>query len=397
MELYLQFGHGMKEHCKALLQKWGQGTVILSPRDLTPEQINRFSSEFIRVNGSNLVDPQLYDPRANHHRLVCHEYWPNDFDTSMLLGGSSLRHLLRCLRDLNNSAKTNKYIVPGIYCRGVNEDWYSLQESIISESVSILDDKPRLATICLSFEALRFEEQVESLLTRSESWDVTGYYIVAEHPDGRYLVEDPVWLSNLLNLCSGLKLQGKEVIVGYCSHQMICLSSANVDAIASGTWLNVRSFPPAKFQQIEEDTTSRRVKWYYCPQTLSEYKLLFLDMAYRAGILDQLRSDPSLGSDYADILFSGAQPSSTNYTEQQAFRHYLHCLHEQCSQSRRTSFRETMDAQLLMLEIAENTIRYFRRFGVMGQDRDFVQFIDTTRAALFSLADTRGFVLDRDW
>ncbi len=39
MNLYLQLGHGMMEHCRHLISRWGGGTVILSPRDLSPDQL----------------------------------------------------------------------------------------------------------------------------------------------------------------------------------------------------------------------------------------------------------------------------------------------------------------------------------------------------------------------
>jgi hypothetical protein len=39
MELFLQFGFGMMEHCRVLVDEWGGGTVILSPRDLNETQL----------------------------------------------------------------------------------------------------------------------------------------------------------------------------------------------------------------------------------------------------------------------------------------------------------------------------------------------------------------------
>jgi hypothetical protein len=139
------------------------------------------------------------------------------------------------------------------------------------------------------------------------------------------------------------------------------------------------------------------VKWYYCPQALSEYKIPFLDMAFRAGILDQLRPNAVMESNYADILFSGAQPTSTDYSEQQAFRHYLQCLHEQCHEATRTSYIETAAGQSQLLDNAEAVINELHRRRVRGQDRDFQNIIDVNRAALTALQDTRGFVLERLW
>jgi hypothetical protein len=397
MELYLQFGYGMMAHCRHLIDSWGGGTVILSPRDLNAEQIPRFGSQIVRMGGKILVDPQFYVPRATHPRLVKHDYWPSDFDTSMLNGGPVLAQLLEHLLALNESAQADRFIVPGIYGERVDDDWLAVQDNVISEAAAVVADRPRIATVCLSGEAMRFEDQIEMVINSAEKWNVAGVYVVPEHPGVQYLVDDPMWLANLLILCSGLKLQGKSVIVGYSNHQMLCLAASKVDAIAAGIWLNVRTFPTSKFDESEEDEISRRVKWFYCPQALSEYKLPFLDMAFRAGILGRLRPDDTLASDYADVLFSGAQPTSTDYSEQQSHRHYLHCLYRQCQQATRMSFRDTAVGHLKLLDNAEALISELLRRGVRGQDRDFRDIIDVNRAALTALTDTRGFVLERLW
>ncbi len=399
MDLYLQLGYGMMGHCKHFVQSWGNGTVILSPRDLTPEQIPRFSTQILDTGGKTLLDPQLYDPRATFHRLAKHDYWPDDFSTGMLLGGPELALLLERLKELNDSAGTEAYLIPGIYCGRVDDDWLTIQEAIIMESESVFSDKKRFATICLSAEALRFEDQIEILLNCSESWNVDGYYLVPEHPADQYLVDDPMWLANLLILSAGLKLQDREVIIGYCSHQLLCLATANVDAIASGTWLNVRVFSTEKFQQPPDDSGGRppKAKWYYCPQALSEYRLAFLDMAFSSGVLGLLKADESMDSDYADILFSGAQPSATAYAQPQSCRHYLQCLRVQCRQARKKSFRETVNAHLAFLDDAEGLIEILHRYGVRGQGRDFADIVDVNRSALTALVDSRGFVLDRMW
>ncbi len=88
MELYLQLGHAMQDHCRKLAQRWGGGTVILSPRDLTREQIAKVADGVRDARGATLLDPQLYDPRSTHHRLIRHDYWPNEYATDMLLNRS---------------------------------------------------------------------------------------------------------------------------------------------------------------------------------------------------------------------------------------------------------------------------------------------------------------------
>ena len=72
MKFYLQFGHGMMAHCRHLIKQWGDGTVILSPRDLTQDQMETLSGDISDLGGNTLLDPQFYNPRGNHHGLVRH-------------------------------------------------------------------------------------------------------------------------------------------------------------------------------------------------------------------------------------------------------------------------------------------------------------------------------------
>jgi len=397
MKLFLQFGHGMMDHSRYLIESWGEGTVILSPRDMTTSQIERLSDDILRRCGKTRLDPQFYDPRRDHHRLVKHDYWPNDFDTNAFLSGPPLTSLLDKLMEINELAKVDKMILPGLYGERIDDNWLAVQDAIISEAEHTITHLPRIATVCLSAEALRFEDQVEMLLNASEDWNVAGYYVVPEHPRGGYLADDPMWLTNLLFLCAGLKQQGKEVVVGYANHQLLALACANIDALASGTWLNVRSFTTVKFQEPELDEVSRRVKWYYCPQTLSEYKLPFLDMAYRHGAISHFITGPEYASNHSDVLFAGAQPSTTNYSEPQSFRHYLTCLRHQCMTSRKESFGDTVDQQKRLLDDADACIRLAHRVGVKGQDRDFADIIDVNRVAIDAFAEARSFVMEKLW
>lgn len=142
----------------------------------------------------------------------------------------------------------------------------------------------------------------------------------------------------------------------------------------------------------------RRARWwYYCPQSLSEYTVAFMDIAFQTGIIEQLKPDPVAGDDYAAILFSGALPSSTAWSEEYAQRHYLHALHGQAANARRATFQETMVVQLLLLQTAERYIDFFRRNHVYGQDRDFEDMVDVNRSALGILEQERGFALSREW
>lgn len=191
-----------------------------------------------------MLDPQFYLPHADHERLCSHDYWPTSYQTGVFWQGPALTRLLTELTSLNRKLQSTEMILPGLLADAVTEDWLASQQAILEEAQAMRSGLPLLATIALSDDAVSAQDQISLLLERSERWQPDGYYLIVQHPDGQYLSDDPNWLANVLDIASGLKLRGARVVVGYCNHQMLVAAAAKVDAIASGTWMNVRSFPP---------------------------------------------------------------------------------------------------------------------------------------------------------
>lgn len=398
MELNLQFGYGMMEHCRALLTSWNGGTVILSPRDLNDEQLERMARLIGGIpNGQLLLDPQFYLPHADHERLCAHAFWPSNYQTGAFWQGPPLTDLLTRLSRLNERLGCRAFILPGMLAANINDDWLDTQRAVVAEAAAIRPTLPLMMTIALSADAVRNEEQVARLLEDSENWKTPGYYVVCEHPNGDYLVSDPNWLANVIDLSAGLRLGGAEVILGYCNQQMLIASIAKVNAIASGTWMNVRSFPPEKFQAAYDEEIRQRATWYYCPQALSEYKIPFLDIARRQNLLALMASPADLDGSYATPLFSGVAPSSVGFGEQAAFRHYLHALRGQALAAAKDSFDETCSVHEQTLNAAGNLLTRLAAGGIRGQLRDFLEIVDVNRAALELIRSIRGAILRRSW
>lgn len=398
MELFLQFGYGMMEHSRQLIASWGGGTVVMSPRDLTSEQLARLASQITDLpRGQVLLDPQFYLPHSDHERLCSHDYWPEDYESGAFWSGPALRSLLTELVSLNESLATSAVILPGIHGARVDEDWLAIQRAVHAETEYLETHLPIYVTIALSAEGLRSEDHVGQLLEDAAEHPADGYYLVFEHPNGDYLCGDPNWLANVLDVVAGLRLLNAEVILGYCNHQLLLAAAANATAVCSGTWMNVRSFPPDKFHVTYDEEIRQRTKWYYCPQALSEYKVQFLDFAYRQNVLDRMAPPPELDGGYVDALFSGTQPSTVDFTEQAAFRHYLHALRGQVLASSSPTFDEAISYHNRLLNNAEELLTVLHSVGVKGQKRDFMDILDVNRAALSSLETTRGPLLRREW
>jgi hypothetical protein len=392
MDLYLQFGWGMMGLSRDLFEGWGGGTAILSPRDLAAERMTSLSVDLRNRGGSVLLDPQFYLPRADHDRLTSHEYWPSDYETDGF--DDACRHtMMEKLSELNSRLRTTHLIVPGERADAVDDHWLQSQDAFLAKAENATD-LPLIVTICLSSDAIRSCEQIGLVMAQAESASVSGYYVVSERPRGSYLVDDPVWLANLLDLAAGLRRLSSIVIVGYSNQQQLIMACAGVTAIASGTSMNVRAFSTVRFR-ASKDKVPYRATWYYCPQALSEYRLRVLDIGVRGGLKAQLAPDPS--TPYAVPLFAAPRPSASGWDQAAASRHYLTALRIQAKAASRASFQETVAQHRALLDRAGPILERFQQNRVRGQARDFRHALDTNLAALAVLENTHGPMLRRTW
>lgn len=398
MDLHLQFGHGMMEHSRHLVRSWGGGTVLLSPRDLERKQLGKLSDEIRAMQGGQvLLDPQFYVPRSDHHRLTSHDYWPDTYQTNGFFSGTGMQTLLTTVLQLNQELGCAAFILPGLMADTIDDTWLDTLRTIAAQAAAMNAGMPLYATVALSSDSVKNTAGIQEVLAEFETLEVEGAYLLFEHPNGDYIVQDPVWLANALELSAGLRLLGKKVVVGYANHVLLCLGAASVNAIASGTWMNVRAFSRERFLAADEEDIKRKAVWYYDPASLSEYKPAFLDMAQQRGVLSSMAPPPAFGSTYAAALFSGVQPSSVGFGEQEAFRHYLQCMLHQARGVRAATFDATVANLQQTLNAAERQARLLAQNGVLPQLRGFSDAFDPVRSALASLEATRGAMLRRAW
>lgn len=399
MELFLQFGYGMKSLTIDLSREWINTTVILSPRDITPEQLQKWSKDFEKANVTCMFDPQCYFPKCDHKNLIQYGYWNNSLNTNLDSMDDAETVLIKKINSYNSIINASRFIIPGIMRKYNGSDWFTSWKSncfkLSEVTRKVVRNKKSILTLALPSDLLcQDEANIEQIIEITKKWDVDGYYIIAEPPNGQYLVDNPVWISNLLQLCAGLKLQNREVIVGYANQQLLCLSAAKIDAIASGTYLNVRKFSN-KFEQI--DDIKRKSVWFYYPHALSEYKIPFLDVAYNSDILEEMKPNVELENSYISLLFSGILPSSTAFNETLAFKHYLQTLKKQVELCSRETFKDTVAANEMLLNTAERRIEFLEKNGVYAQARSFKDVVDVNRSALQRLQKTRQFILEHSW
>lgn len=399
VELALQFGYGMKKITSELSQKWGDTSVILSPRDMSPSQFYNWSNEFNSQGIHCYFDPQCYCPKSDNKHLPEYDYWDNHF-TTLLDNRNPFDSMLSAIREYNDTANACNYILPCILNEYGN-DWLSVFNKrlgqIVDSANTILNDKPLLATAALPKELLlQKEEELEALIDIMCNANVSGYYLIAEVPEKKYLVDNPIWLYNVLKICAALKIAGKKVIYGYGNHQMLALSLTGIDAMASGTWLNVRSFTN---RFVDSKQTMRKSTWVYYPIALSEYKMTFMDWAYSNDLLYTMKATDNLFyNEYTKtIIEADVSPSTTGFNESDAFKHYLCCLRQQVESLNKPSYSDTFNSYQMMLTTAERELERLERSGMYAQARSFRDVIDVNRAAISQLDNGYGFSLKMSW
>ena len=399
MRLGLQMGHGMQSLAVEFLEHQGsKNDVILSPRNFTgvgrpPEErmVDYALGKVSSRAGEILVDPQLFCSGSMAGALPEFSYWQQ-------CGGkleSAIPETLEAIVALNERCSTKSLITPSAMCDSINERWVE-QQAMISERMRALAfGRPVYLTVALGQDALKRDGAVDELIYGIESWDVDGIYIVAEHPNNEYLVDRPLWLYNLMCVGASAKRAGKKVFVGYAAHQMLSMALTGCDALFTGNYLNVRRFERATFAG-RDNQIKQRVKWYYAPQTLSEFKLTTLDLARQQGVLDLLRS-PYGDDDYTGMLFSGGYPSDTAYGERHSFMHYLISLNQQSMSLNQSTYDACLASLQQLFSTAESLLEALREVGIYDRARSFADGLPSAFQAISAFESTWGFQMRQEW
>lgn len=393
MKLYLQMGHGMQNISKSLVKLWGGGDIVLSPVNMEQSKALIYAQSIRELNGKILFDPQLFSPKNGHAKLQQYDYWPQ----GTISDSSILNFINRKLLKLNIDLGCDKIILPG---GSIDESNFTKIYSQIIKSADyfrIETDKKLLATICLKSGAVRNLQFIEEIIEPLKKIDVDGYYLILEPSKGEYINTDNMWAMGMIKLIACLKLQHREVLVGYSSHQNLLLSLAKVDGICSGTYANTRAFQPKRFQLQNDKEVMKKSIWYYLPDAFTEYKATFLDVAKQRNFLNYFEPQLNYKNNYSAMLFSGALPSSTNYNETNSFYHYLFCLRKQCELMTKPSYDETYSTYEFLLNCANNKIKQIKSKGISGQNRDFEPGIETNRIAMVALDEDYGLKLKLEW
>jgi len=91
-------------------------------------------------------------------------------------------------------------------------EWYYMSKRFIEVAHKVMGDKPIYATLALPKDFLvQSEATIEPVLQEILDLKVEGYYVIAEALDRKYLIDNPLWLSNVLHISEPLEIYSDTV------------------------------------------------------------------------------------------------------------------------------------------------------------------------------------------
>ena len=151
MRFFNQMGHGMMSMNKELLNNFNDGLnsgVIIWPRTLEQDQIERHAKEIRRMGASVLFDSCFYMPYTTRWKITNLPYWDGiDFNTIDFSGNGGIDFCRHVIDYQVNSLNVTDILIPGRYTNVRNDDWLQMHASFAEAASDMGLDIPIYSTI----------------------------------------------------------------------------------------------------------------------------------------------------------------------------------------------------------------------------------------------------------
>lgn len=250
MACYHQLGHQSdnlieEEHLSKFVG------AIISPVNYTPSMVRE---KILLRNTPNenfqfILDPQLYFPRSQINKLTTWDYFPTEYDTQsdqdINWWGRVISQIFQNVNSLNIPTFCTPNAVPRIY----SPEYYRQNNEIAKIALDLIGEQDRLLhSTLLPLNNLADEEfvgRITSIITQSELKKI--YLIFINNNNPRRELKETEELKGALQTINLLKENGYEVLVGFCSSNLILWKIAGATDCATGKFFNLRNFTPSRW------------------------------------------------------------------------------------------------------------------------------------------------------
>jgi hypothetical protein len=308
MPAYHQMGHD-SENLLWEEELSGFRGAILSPVNYDDVKV-KSQIEWARrqADFETIFDPQLYVPSSEQGRLRDWKYFPHDFETADPDADAWWDDLLAEIVSTCGSIRPDALCSPAILPKTFSDDYYVRLVSICNQLCTCLAHSglrplqtavvgmPDLASPGRSME-------VSSILSRSKANRV--YLVLVGQIEPRRELREVEEIKGAMRLISALQQAQMEVLVGFCSSDVLLWKAAGAHACATGKFFNLRRFTRSRFEEPSGQGGGQLPYWF------EESLLAFLRQSdvlriapmnlpsmqpnanpFGARILEQLRTEP---------------------------------------------------------------------------------------------------------
>ncbi len=270
MSAYLQMGHDSRN----LLNEPNLsafGGAILSPVNDDEHHVNRLIDDHNSPGFEIILDPQLYLPNSERGQLSNWSYFPEDVDTadhtSLEWWGQVISNLIEAIQRLNLEAVCSPAILP----RQFNERYYKLCLNIGEMlSSSLPNEISVLQTVIVDMADMAESDKAEivaSLITASKLDRI--YMVLSSDVSPRREMSDASEIFGTMRCIRMLRDAGMEVLMGFCSSDVILWKTAGANSCGSGKFFNIRRFTRSRFGEPDEG-------WGQLPYWFEESLMAFI-------------------------------------------------------------------------------------------------------------------------
>ncbi|MFH1010972.1 MAG: hypothetical protein V1784_07040 [bacterium] len=304
MAIYAQHGYGKSDKVDRGLQSGSLGGVILSPREETPENLQRYISDVrSRFHGMQiLVDPQFYSttmtPVRERH-LPDYDYYRSGLTRSNFISPTEVSAYVEETLEFQRRLQLSYIVAPTVSFDDFRDIWSQTALQMGQEAVryhsECRDPTPLLVSIVFSETALRSTQSLQEFLDIISLFQTTGFYVIVRRTTSQYQPHlDFNVLGNLLYLTYALAERNNyEVILGYTDIVGILLHAVGAKATACGWYSNLRQFSSAR---LEPQTGGRQPRPRYTSIPLLNSILVMPELVEtsRVGLIDEVLSGTTL-------------------------------------------------------------------------------------------------------
>lgn len=300
MGVYHQMGHQSTNLLGEAKLKSYIG-AIFSPVNDDFDTLYNLAQKFKdKENFETIFDPQLYYPRTPREKLRTWNYFPNDYSTvdfSTVAGWRGvLQNLRQTITKLKPDAVCSPITVPKIY----SDEYFDLTNNVaktLQDEISNLNIDV-LQTVLIDYTTLSSYDRVmaiSSIVTRSS---VKRLYLifVGGNQQPRRENDDTESLKGAMLLINHLAKNGFQVLVGFCSSDIILWKTSGATSCATGKFWNLRRFNPGRWGDPSEDGGGGQVP-YFVEEALCGF-LRESDIART----ESIRSEISLNNPYYEEI-----------------------------------------------------------------------------------------------